>query len=86
MIYKYEYNGKCVQECSNGFYVENNIKYCKCENVKCLICTSVALSLYLCNKCNDNYYPKENDESNYGEYIQCYKYLKNAIILVNHVK
>ena len=72
-IYKYEYNGKCVQECSNGFYVENNIKYCKCENVKCLICTSVALSLNLCNKCNDNYYPKENDESNYGEYIQCYK-------------
>ena len=72
-IYKYEYNGKCFQNCSNGYYTYNNITYCKCELEKCLNCTPIALKLNLCNKCNYNYYPKENDESNYGEYINCYE-------------
>ena len=94
---KYEYNGKCYHNCSNGYYIYNNIKYCKCQNVKCLNCSLVALELELCNKCNDNYYPKENDELNYGEYIECYNeikgyyldkinsYLKNVFILVKYV-
>ena len=72
-IYKYEYNGKCNRNCSKGYYIYNNRTYCKCEVDKCLNCTPVAFKLKLCNKCNDNYYPKENDESNYGEYIECYK-------------
>ena len=58
-------NGKYYQNYTNRYYIYNNIKYCKCENVKCLNCTSVAFELNLCNKCNENYYPKENDESNY---------------------
>ena len=70
--FQYEYNGKCLKRCSKGYYIDKNIKYCKCELEKCHICTPVALQLKLCNKCNDNYYPKENDESNYGEYIECY--------------
>jgi len=71
----YEYNGNCFTKCSKGNYTQDNITHCKCEEDKCLICTKVALELNLCNKCNekDNYYPKENDESNYGEYIECYK-------------
>ena len=55
---KYEYNGICYQDCINGNYTYDNIKYCKCENIKCFNCTSVAIALNLCNKCNDNYYPK----------------------------
>ena len=71
-IHKYEYNGKCYKNCSHGF-IDNN--KCKCELEKCLICPPVALNINLCTKCNINYYPKENDSSNLGEYINCYKNL-----------
>ena len=84
-IYKYEYNGKCYQNCSNGFYVDNNKKYCKCKVNKCKICTSVALELNRCNKYNDNYYPKENNETNYGEYIECYKEIKGYYLDINYL-
>ena len=71
--YKYEYNGKCYEQCSNGFLDDNK---CKCELDKCLLCPQVALNKGLCTKCNTNYYPKENDLSNLGEYINCYKELE----------
>ena len=71
-LHNYEYNGQCYENCSRGYETYNNIKYCKCELEKCRICTPVALKLNLCNKCNDNYYPKENDDLNYGDYIECY--------------
>ena len=75
-IYKYEYNGKCYDNCSNGFLLDKNnnrINKCKCELDKCLLCPNVALKKNLCTKCNINYYPKENDPLNLGEYINCYK-------------
>ena len=74
--YKYEYNGKCLENCSNGFLIDNNniaIDICKCELEQCLLCPSVSLKLELCTKCNYNYYPIENDPLNIGEYINCYK-------------
>jgi len=70
-IYKYEYNGKCYENCTNGFLYDDNdstIK-CKCELEKCLVCPQVALNKKLCTVCNENYYPKENDPLNLGEYI-----------------
>ena len=72
--YKFEYNGKCYQNCSNGILNDNGILKCKCELEKCLLCPQVALSKDLCTKCNEdnNYYPKENDSINLGEYINCY--------------
>ena len=72
--YKYEYNGKCFENCPNGYLYDNNNKLnkCKCELDKCLTCPNVALNKSLCTKCNDNYYPKPNDPSNLGEYINCY--------------
>ena len=74
-LYQYEYNGKCYENCSNGFLYDNNKKAnkCKCELDKCLSCPKIALKKGLCNKCNTNYYPKENDPLNLGEYINCYK-------------
>ena len=73
--YLYEYNGKCYDNCTNGFlYDENNqMNKCKCELDKCLLCPTVALRNDLCTKCNNNYYAKENDPLNLGEYINCYK-------------
>ena len=73
--YKYEYNGKCYENCSNGYiYDENNIilNKCKCELDKCLLCPNVALNKNLCTQCNINYYPKENDPFSIGDYINCY--------------
>ena len=68
--YKYEYNGKCYSICSNGyFYDDNNNTKCKCELEKCFTCPTVK---QLCTKCNDNYYPLENDLLNFGEYFNCY--------------
>ena len=74
--YKYEYNGKCYENCSNGYLFDNNnnkLNKCKCELDKCLTCPNVALNKGLCTKCNDNYYSKEDDPFNLGEYINCYK-------------
>jgi len=75
-IYQYEYNGKCYDSCQKGFLNDNNnnpTKNCKCELDKCLLCPQVALNHDLCTECNIDYYPKENDTSNLGEYINCYK-------------
>ena len=72
--YKYEYNGKCYENCSNGLLYDNNnnkLNICKCELDKCLTCPQVALNKGLCTKCNNNYYPKEDDPLNFGEYINC---------------
>ena len=77
--YKYEYNGKCYETCSNGYILDDsneNTYKCKCELEKCLTCPQEALNNKLCSKCNDNYYEMENDTSNIGEYINCYKEIK----------
>ena len=73
--YKYEYNGKCYENCSFGFFYDENDKVnkCKCESEECLICPKITLNEKLCIKCNNDYYPKENDPLNVGEYIKCYK-------------
>jgi len=71
--YPYEYNGQCYSECTNGYFIDDNhIIKCKCELEKCLTCPTVALNKQLCSKCNDNYYPMENDPLNLGEYFNCY--------------
>ena len=74
--YKYEYNGTCLENCSHGYITDDNnsgSSKCKCELEKCLSCSPVSLNFVLCTKCNVNYYPKENDPLNIGEYIDCYK-------------
>ena len=69
--YIYEYNGKCYDNCKKG-YINNNAE-CKCELENCLECPPIALSKGLCTECNMNYYPKENDPLNIGDYKKCYK-------------
>ena len=85
--YKYEYNGRCYENCPYGYlYDENNnqMNKCKCELDKCSLCSELSLKNNLCTKCYNNYYPKENDPSNIDEYINCYNnsegyYLDNNI-------
>ena len=52
---KFEYNGKCYDNCTNGFYMENNISKCKCEIDNCLSCSNISLSKELCITCNNEY-------------------------------
>ena len=69
-----EYNGKCYERCPKEILYDNDglNKKCKCELDKCLLCPQVALNKDLCTRCNTNYYTKENDPLNLGEYINCY--------------
>jgi hypothetical protein len=72
ITYKYEYLGKCYKNCQKDSLVVDNYNICSCELEQCLYCNSVSLSKNLCTKCNVNYYPKENDPLNLGEYINCF--------------
>ena len=72
---KYEFNGKCFKDCQNDIYEENDIQKCKCPIKNCRSCSPIALKNELCSKCNQNYYPIENDPLNLGEYINCYENL-----------
>ena len=86
--YKYEYNGYCYESCEYGYlYDDNNnsMNMCKCESEKCSLCSHVALYKGLCTKCNKNYYPKENDTLNVGEYINCYNEQQEGYYLDNNI-
>ena len=72
--FKFEYNGKCYQDCPKEILKDdNNNDICKCELDKCQFCPNVALNNKLCTECNKEFYQKENDPSNLGIYINCYK-------------
>ena len=74
--YPYEYNGKCKAKCKKGFLYDdynNKLNICKCELDECLLCPKEALDRGLCSKCNNDYYPKENDPLNINEYKKCYE-------------
>ena len=73
--YKYEDNGKCVNLCPNDNFFndeDDNIDKCKCALDKCLLCPQVTYDNNICSKFNINYYPKEDDPLNFGEYFNCY--------------
>ena len=68
--------GKCVSNCTNGYYTNKNdssVKICKCINPKCFECSLKSLESDLCISCNDDYYPIYNDSSNIYPFINCYK-------------
>ena len=73
--HKYELNNKCYNTCSyDSFYDgKNNVERCKCQNENCSICSDLDSIKHLCISCNESFYPKENDPTNLGPYINCYK-------------
>ena len=71
--FEFESYGKCYSNCTNGYYINNTKKICKCELEHCYLCPPVAFQKGLCSLCSEGYYPKENDPLNIGEYFKCYK-------------
>ena len=81
IFYKYEYKGKYYEECINRSLINNaSIKNCTCDFEKCSICPNEPLKENYCVKCNNNYYPKENDSLNIYQYIKCYKDLEGYYV------
>ena len=78
-ISKFEYGGICYENCPNRYiYNENNLtnNQCNCQIEECNLCPLFPLLINVCTKCNDGYYPMENDPINFGKYINCYDGLK----------
>ena len=71
--YDYEQES-CVSEIPAGYYLNNTVLSTidKCD-IKCYNCTLESMSQGLCILCNTNqsFYPKINDISNIGEFINC---------------
>ena len=65
------YLGNCYENCTPGYY-DKDKKICKCFNRKCKLCSEDSLEYDLCESCNDEYYPKENDPTNKAPWINCY--------------
>ena len=66
--YKNEYNGKCVETCTEGSYQLDGVTYCKCmTNTTCKDCSPSAIENNLCSSCNEekNFYPikEESDKA-----------------------
>ena len=78
---KYLNLGNCATTCPNDDYYEdsnniNNLR-CKCSyNKKCSLCSLDSLKEDLCISCNNDYYPKEDDDINNNSFINCYKDLE----------
>ena len=86
--YKYEYNEKCYENCSNGYILDENnnkIDKCKCELEKCLTCRQEALNKNLCTECNTDYYKMENETSDITDYFNCYKEIKGYYLDKNNL-
>ena len=67
--------GNCVTQCQKGFYIENEIKKCKCStNITCQFCSIESKENNLCVSCNTElgYYPKKDDPNNFNTFINCY--------------
>ena len=74
-FYNYSYTG-CINTIPDGYYNNDTIKKTieKCD-IKCKKCNLESTNNDLCISCNteENYYLKENDNSNIDIYINCYK-------------
>ena len=72
--YNYEQTG-CIEEIPDGYYLNDSVAKTidKCDK-KCATCNKESVGLGQCITCNnqENYYSKENDSLNVGNYINCY--------------
>ena len=74
VIYKYEYNGKCYENCIYiNDYNSSIINLNECSSKKCLLYPPYNIKTNYCTICNNSYYEIENDISNISNYINCYK-------------
>ena len=78
IIYKYEYKGKCLENCIYGYINDSNnsiINKNECSSNKCILNPPQNIkTTNICSICiNNSYYLIENDISNINKYINCYK-------------
>ena len=67
--------GNCRENCTNGFFIDNNVKKCKCTSFnKCFFCSQESSNNGLCISCNNDegYYQKSDDEDRIDGFINCY--------------
>ena len=68
--------GNCIDNCTNGYYFDENdpsIKICNCELKKCSNCSKESFEKSLCISCNEGYYQKYDEMNIYESYIECYQ-------------
>ena len=51
----------------------DEINGCGCELENCLSFSSDEPNINICTQCKSDFYPIENDQSNFGGYIRCYR-------------
>ena len=81
--YDYE-NESCINEIPVGYYLNNTeLKTIHKCDIKCYNCTLESMSKSLCVSCNknQNFYPKLEDASNNGEFINCYDQIPSGYYL-----
>jgi hypothetical protein len=80
-------SGNCVTESNISYFEEINITISYCSDIKCGNCNEESEQNNLCVSCNTElgFYPKKDDESNQGIFINCYNYttISNSYYL-NH--
>ena len=74
----YIFQGNCYKICEPGY--DTYYDKCKCFNRKCRICSEASLEYDLCEECNDFYYQKENDITNYNGWVNCYRDPENYFL------
>ena len=66
------YLGNCYENCTPG-YLDDNNGVCKCFDKKCQLCSEDSLENGLCLSCNENYFPKFDDETINSSWKNCYQ-------------
>ena len=63
----------CIEEIPQGYYLNDSLLKTinKC-NKECKTCNNESTNYNLCISCNDDYYPKINDNANINPYVKCY--------------
>jgi hypothetical protein len=71
--YMYQYRGKCYIYCPEGTSYNNYRCYSNSVLEKCEEYSIESEYENLCIKCNNNYYPMFNDQTNKNNFINCYR-------------
>ena len=69
-------SGNCVTERNTSYFEEYNKTISYCSDIKCKNCDEESKQNNLCLSCKIElgFYPKKDDDSNQGIYINCYNY------------
>ena len=79
--------GNCVDNCTNGYYIDEIDplnKICNCELKKCSNCSKESFEKNLCISCSDGYYQKYDEMDIYVPYIECYQSLEGYYLDINN--